>query len=64
MAGQTGPPNMAIVSDVQENIPRVLSMVKQLDKPIKNINIAVNSLKRNLIHQSLMELTGQTAQYN
>ena len=39
MAGQTGPPNMAIVSDVQENIPRVLSMVKQLDKPIKKLII-------------------------
>lgn len=45
MAGQTGPPNMAIVSDVQENIPRVLSMVKQLDKPIKNINIAVKFIE-------------------
>ena len=45
MAGQTGPPIMAIVSDVQENIPRVLSMVKQLDKPIKNINIAVKFIE-------------------
>ena len=45
MAGQTGPPHMAIVSDVQENIPRVLSMVKQLDKPIKNINIAVKFIE-------------------
>ena len=48
MAGQTGPPNMAIVSDVQENIPRVLSMVKQLDKPIKNINIAVKFIETQL----------------
>ena len=48
MAGQTGPPNMAIVSDVQENIPRVLSMVRQLDKPIKNINIAVKFIETQL----------------
>ena len=48
MAGQTGPPNMAIVSDVQENIPRALNMVKQLDKPIKNINIAVKFIETQL----------------
>lgn len=48
MAGQTGPPNMAIVSDVQENIPRILSMVRQLDKPIKNINIAVKFIETQL----------------
>ena len=48
MSGQTGPPNMAIVSDVQENIPRVLSMVKQLDKPIKNINIAIKFIETQL----------------
>ena len=45
MSGQTGPPNMAIVSDVQENIPRILNMVKQLDKPIKNINIEKIGIK-------------------
>ena len=48
MAGQTGPPNMAIVSDVQENIPRILNMVKQLDKPIKNINIAIKFIETQL----------------
>ena len=48
MAGQTGPPNMAIVSDVQENIPRILGMVKQLDKPIKNINIAIKFIETQL----------------
>ena len=48
MSGQTGPPNMAIVSDVQENIPRILSMVKQLDKPIKNINIAIKFIETQL----------------
>ena len=48
MAGQTGPPNMAIVSDVQENIPRILKMVKQLDKPIKNINIAIKFIETQL----------------
>ena len=48
MAGQTGPPNMAIVSDVQENIPRILGMVKELDKPIKNINIAIKFIETQL----------------
>ena len=48
MSGQTGPPNMAIVSDVQENIPRILSMVKQLDKPIKNINISIKFIETQL----------------
>jgi len=48
MSGQTGPPNMAIVSDVQENIPRILNMVTQLDKPIKNINIAVKFIETQL----------------
>ncbi len=40
---------MAIVSDVQENIPRVLNMVKQLDKPIKNINIAVKFIETQML---------------
>ena len=48
MSCQTGPPNMAIVSDVQENIPRILGMVKQLDKPIKNINIAIKFIETQL----------------
>ena len=48
MSGQTGPPNMAIVSDVQENISRILNMVKQLDKPIKNINIAIKFIETQL----------------
>ena len=48
MSGQTGPPNMAIVSDVQENIPRILNMVKQLDKPIKNINISIKFIETQL----------------
>ena len=48
ISGQTGPPNMAIVSDVQENIPRILSMVKQLDKPIKNINISIKFIETQL----------------
>lgn len=48
VSGQTGPPNMAIVSDVQENIPRILSMVKQLDKPIKNINISIKFIETQL----------------
>ena len=39
---------MAIVSDVQENISRILKMVKQLDKPIKNINISIKFIETQL----------------
>ena len=48
LAGKTGPPNMAIVSDVQENIERILNMVKQLDRPIKNINISIKFIETQL----------------
>ena len=44
LSGTTGPPNMAIISDVQENIARILNLVKQLDKPIANINISINNI--------------------
>jgi len=39
---------MAIISDVQENISRILSMVKQLDKPIANINISIKFIETQL----------------
>ena len=48
LSGTTGPPNMAIISDVQENISRILSMVKQLDKPIANINISIKFIETQL----------------
>ena len=48
ISGTTGPPNMAIISDVQENIARILSMVKQLDKPIANINISIKFIETQL----------------
>ena len=32
--------NVIIISDVQERIPNILSMVEELDKPIANINIS------------------------
>ncbi len=48
ISGTTGPPNMAIISDVQENIPRILNMVKQLDKPIANINISIKFIETQL----------------
>ena len=48
ISGTTGPPNMAIISDVQENISRILSMVKQLDKPIANINISIKFIETQL----------------
>jgi len=48
LSGTTGPPNMAIISDVQENISRILKMVKQLDKPIANINISIKFIETQL----------------
>ena len=47
-SGSTGPATMAIITDVQENIPRVLKMVAQLDKSIPNINISVRFIETQL----------------
>ena len=38
--GSGGVSNVIIISDVQERIPNILSMVEELDKPIANINIS------------------------
>ena len=38
--GGGGVSNVIIISDVQERIPNILSMVEELDKPIANINIS------------------------
>lgn len=43
--GSTGPPNVIIISDVQENIPRIRKLIQDLDKPIPNINIAVRFIE-------------------
>ena len=43
--GSTGPPNVIIISDVQENIPRIQKLIRDLDQPIPNINIAVRFIE-------------------
>jgi type II secretory pathway component GspD/PulD (secretin) len=43
--GTTGPPNVIIVSDVQENIQRIQKLIHELDKPIPNINIAIRFIE-------------------
>ena len=37
--------NMVIISDVQENIPQIISMIEKLDKAISNVNIAVKFIE-------------------
>ena len=44
-SGAGGVSNVVIISDVQENIPNILKMVGELDKPIPNINIAVRFIE-------------------
>ena len=44
-SGNTGVSNIIIISDVQENIPSVMAMVEELDKPIANINISVRFIE-------------------
>ena len=44
-SGNTGASNIIIISDVQENIPSVMAMVEELDKPIANINISVRFIE-------------------
>lgn len=43
--GSTGPPNIIIISDVQENIPRIKKLIQDLDQPISNINIAIRFIE-------------------
>ena len=42
-SGSAGAENIIIITDVQDNISRVLSMIKELDNPIPNINISISS---------------------
>ena len=44
-SGASGVSNVIIISDVQENIPNIIRMVEELDKPIANINIAVRFIE-------------------
>jgi len=41
----SGVSNVIIISDVQENIPNIIRMVEELDKPIANINISVRFIE-------------------
>ena len=40
-----GPPNIIIISDVQENIPRIRKLIQELDQPIQNINITIRFIE-------------------
>ena len=44
----SGTANIIIITDVQDNIGRVISMIETLDKPIPNINIAVKFIETQL----------------
>ncbi|MBL7013820.1 MAG: hypothetical protein ISR83_05340 [Candidatus Marinimicrobia bacterium] len=43
--GSSGPPNVIIITDVQENLPRIRRLIQELDQPIPNINIAVRFIE-------------------
>ena len=58
-SGNTGVSNIIIISDVQENIPSVMAMVEELDKPIANINISVRFIESESIQLKVLELIGQ-----
>ena len=42
---QSGVSNVVIISDVQEKIPQILSIIEKLDIPISNVNIAVKFIE-------------------
>jgi len=46
--GGSGTASIIIISDVQENIPRVRKLIQELDTPILNINIAVRFIESQL----------------
>jgi|TARA_Y100000294_G_scaffold63178_1_gene59847 type IV pilus assembly protein PilQ len=46
--GSSNDANIIVVSDVQENIPQIIKMIEELDKPIPNINIAVRFIETQL----------------
>jgi type IV pilus assembly protein PilQ len=47
-AGGTGDANIIVISDGQDNIPQIMKMIGELDKPIPNINIAVRFIETQL----------------
>ncbi len=46
--GGGGVANIAIISDVKENIPRLIAMINELDRPISNVNIAIKFIESGL----------------
>jgi type IV pilus assembly protein PilQ len=47
-AGGTGDANIIVISDGQDNIPQIMKMIGELDKPIPNINISVRFIETQL----------------
>ena len=44
-SSSTGSSNIVVISDVQENISHIMTMIEQLDQPIPNVNIAVKFIE-------------------
>ena len=40
--------NIIVISDMQDNIPQIMKMIAELDKPIPNINIAIRFIETQL----------------
>ena len=47
-AGGRGDANIIVISDMQDNIPPIMNMIAELDKPIPNINIAIRFIETQL----------------
>ena len=46
--GSKSDANIIVVSDMQDNIPPIMKMIAELDKPIPNINIAIRFIETQL----------------
>ena len=46
--GSKSDANIIVVSDMQDNIPPIMKMISELDKPIPNINIAIRFIETQL----------------
>jgi type II secretory pathway component GspD/PulD (secretin) len=47
-AGNNNDANIIVISDMQDNIPQIMKMITELDKPIPNINIAIRFIETQL----------------
>jgi len=47
-SGSRGDANIIVISDMQDNIPPIMKMIAELDKPIPNINIAIRFIETQL----------------